>query len=122
MEFWTRLFGENEIKPVVTRQWRKWEYRELIGDLYKAEEILSEMNIDSSKQHLRVVNFHKRLLVAIDKLEDSDHSYFSFLKAWFAPNSVWFSLTGNKTVSLGSKIYDRVYRLSEMKKENSTTN
>ncbi|CAL2101681.1 hypothetical protein [Tenacibaculum sp. 190130A14a] len=81
----------------------------LLGDLKKAEKILSEYSGGYSGEHLSAEEFHTDLVDRIKKLENGNENVIEDLRVWFAPTCQWDDFVGD--IDLGERIFQQLDRI-----------
>ncbi|PBQ30443.1 hypothetical protein CNR22_01230 [Sphingobacteriaceae bacterium] len=96
--------------------WKKWEFFELIDDLHKAEELLSNFTGGHSGEFSSAEHFRETFVDAIDDIEGGNQTDLTRFYIWFLPTSTWDDFTKDQGQELGNKIFERV---DSWKKANS---
>jgi hypothetical protein len=102
------LFKKDPNRLSKDKYWTKWEFFELLDDLHKAKEILSQYKGGYSGDILSAEEFHDLLADEIMSIEEMNNNDLSKLHIWFAPTSAWDDFVGMEGLELGNKIYERL--------------
>lgn len=106
--FISYIFSSRPDKLSKCEYWERWEFFDLIEDLYEAEKLLSRYSGGYSDQFLSAEEFHNALINKIDDIEFGNQTDLSELWTWFAPTSAWDDFVGEEGEYLGNRIFTRL--------------
>lgn len=79
---------------------------ELLAELKKAHDLVSQFAGGYSERFFGAEEFAKALGVAINELENGDESSLDNLYLWFLPTSEWDDFTNMDGLEIGQRVSD----------------
>ena len=96
----------NELSRI--EYWKKWKFPELIEELKRASELLSEYKGGYSGEFLSAEEFYGALINEIKSIEQGNKTDLTRFYFWFAPTCEWDDFVAEEGEGLGNKIFARV--------------